>query len=268
MDERQPGLRVAARADPSANGDPAARRDLSLQHRGDIDGGHFASRLSVDVPMDGCARSRCDLHRGRESEDRRFSGHDPRSLSSLCSEFSNEDWNDLPRLPQEPRRLRGDAGARPAGGARADPRRRRGRRARRQHLRLHRQGEAGVDRHHPRDGRAQEDRRLPDAGRDRLHGGALSRRAARADSGDRRGARDGRGAGDRARRCLRTPGSGSGIVPGSAAIAPQLLRSNGEPRLGRIRIPEPGARSPAPAHLHLRRRHARVCSRRRVTTPT
>ena len=47
------------------------------------------------------------------------------------------------------------------------------------------------------------------AGRHRLHGGALSRRAARADSGDRRGARHGRGAGDR-RRDRRGPRPGTG----------------------------------------------------------
>ena len=43
-----------------------------------------------------------------------------------------------------------------------------------------------------------------------------------------------------------------------------LRRSNGEPV--EPRIPEPEARRPA--DLHLRRRHARACSRRRVTTPT
>jgi hypothetical protein len=73
----------------------------------------------------------------------------------------HEDRPDLPRLPQEPRRLRGDARARPQAGPRTDPRPGRRRRARRQHVRVHRQGEAGVDRRHPRDGGAQEDRRLP-----------------------------------------------------------------------------------------------------------
>ena len=68
----------------------------------------------------------------------------------------HEDWLDLPRLPEEPRRLRGDARARAAGRPRAHARRRRRRRARRQHVRVHRLGQAGVDRRHPRDGRAQE----------------------------------------------------------------------------------------------------------------
>ena len=56
--------------------------------------------------------------------------------------------------------------------------RRRRRRAGRQHLRLHRLGQAGVDRRHPRDGAAQARRHVPAAGRHRLPGRALSRRAA------------------------------------------------------------------------------------------
>ena len=37
VNEREPGLRVAARANPATNGHPAPRRRLSFQHRRDID---------------------------------------------------------------------------------------------------------------------------------------------------------------------------------------------------------------------------------------
>ena len=56
------------------------------------------------------------------------------------------------------------------------------RRARRQHLRVHRLGEAGVDRRDPRDGAAQDGRRVPAADRHRLPRRALPRRAERARS--------------------------------------------------------------------------------------
>ncbi len=81
-------------------------------------------------------------------------------------------------------------------GARTHARRGRRRRAHRQHVRVHRQGQAGVGGHHPRDGRAQEDGRLPHARGHRLPGRALPRRTARADPRDRRRARHGRGARD------------------------------------------------------------------------
>src|SRR5216117_1022751 len=65
-------------------------------------------------------------------------------IRRVSLDLRHEDWNDLPWLPEEPRRLRGDARARPAIGPSAHARRRRRRRARRQHVRLHRQGEAGI----------------------------------------------------------------------------------------------------------------------------
>ena len=74
-----------------------------------------------------------------------------------------------------------------------------GRRARRQYLRVHRLGETGVDRRHPRDGAPQERRRLPAAHRDRLPRRALSRGAEGGNARDRRRARHRRSAGHRPR---------------------------------------------------------------------
>ena len=51
------------------------------------------------------------------------------------------------------------------------------RRPGRQHLRVHRLGQRGVDQHHPRTGRVQEDRQLQAPRRHRLPGRTLSRRA-------------------------------------------------------------------------------------------
>ena len=70
-------------------------------------------------------------------------------------------------------------------------------------MRVHRRGEAGIDRHDSRNGAAQEGGRLPAAHRHRLHGGALQRRTAQGDSRDRRSARHRRSSGNRVgdRRC-------------------------------------------------------------------
>ena len=72
----------------------------------------------------------------------------------------------------------------------------RGRRARRQYLRVHRSRQAGVNRRHPRNGGAQEERQLLAPGGHRLPRGTLSRRAEEGDSRDRCGARHGRSAAD------------------------------------------------------------------------
>ena len=56
----------------------------------------------------------------------------------------------------------------------------------RQHLRLHRRGQAGVDRHHPRGGRQERGRRGARAAGRRLHGAAVRSGAARGDPRDRR----------------------------------------------------------------------------------
>ena len=84
------------------------------------------------------------------------------------------------------------AGGRPPAGRRA-----RGRRGhRRQHLRLHRRSQAGVDRRHPGDGALQGGGHLQAAGGDRLPVPALPQRAGRRDArgrplpGHRRGRRD------------------------------------------------------------------------------
>src|SRR5512144_1085465 len=69
----------------------------------------------------------------------------PVIIRRVSLDLRNEDWNGLPRLPEEPRRLRGHAWTRPARRTSVDPRRRGRRRADRQHVRLHRQGETGVD---------------------------------------------------------------------------------------------------------------------------
>ena len=125
------------------------------------------------------------------------------------------------------------------------PRRGGGGRPRREHLRLHRSREAGVDRHHPRDGRAEEGgacRRLVVTGclaeryRDELQ---------EADPRDRRGARHRRGA-----RTSSAALSGAAAPVTAAGVSPLVfhrpLRSNSHRPLG--------ARHRA-ADLHLRRRH-------------
>ena len=121
-----------------------------------------------------------------------------------------------------------------------------GRRARRQHLRLHRPGQAGVDRHDPRAGAAQDQRPLPEAGGDRLPGRALPRRAEGRDPRDRRGARHRRGRVDRRRH---RDGAGDG-------------------RAGRGRPDDvpPADVAPVSAHVAARHRDAVVAERRELPT--
>ncbi len=136
----------------------------SASWRGSAGSSTSARRFRSRACCTGCIRSdsvRMD-HRARRDHGERAASRTrtPRSrhLHVVIGLKYNEDWTDLSRLSEEPRRLRGDARARPAGGTRADAGRRRRRRARRQHVRLHRLGEAGVDRRDPRDGGAQERR--------------------------------------------------------------------------------------------------------------
>ena len=90
-------------------------------------------------------------------------------------------------MPEEPGRQR-QAG-RHAAGRRDDADRRRGARrsGRRQHLRVHRRGPQGVDRHHPGAGGSAQGRRPP--GRHRMHGRAVRRRAGRGAARGRPGRR-------------------------------------------------------------------------------
>src|SRR6185295_10621014 len=91
VNEREPRLGVSPGANPSADGHGRANRNGPLQNRLNLDAiaaGHDGA-LSVEYPWEG------------------------------------ESWTDLARLPQEPRRLRGDARPGAAGRARADARRRR-----------------------------------------------------------------------------------------------------------------------------------------------
>ena len=111
-----------------------------------------------------CARSACSTTPRRRRPARRaylferFARADAPGASALTAPAIDGERNDplrQPRLPEEPGRHRGDARRRAerAGYALVDDAER-GRGHRRQHLRLHRRGQEGVDRHHPRDGRA------------------------------------------------------------------------------------------------------------------
>ncbi len=82
-----------------------------------------------------------------------------------------------PGMSQEPGGLRQARGVPRGAGVRGHGRPRRRRPRRRQHVRLHRGGPPGVDRHRLDAGRAPPSRRPPR--RHRLHGRALRRRAAR-----------------------------------------------------------------------------------------
>ena len=76
-------------------------------------------------------------------------------LESACkSPSDNEDWLPFARLSQEPRRRRGDARHGPRCRTRRHAGRLRRGRARRQYVRLHRFGKAGIDRRDPGDGRS------------------------------------------------------------------------------------------------------------------
>ena len=167
----------------------------------------------------------------------------------------NESRHDLPRLPQEPRRLRGDAGAGRTGWAHPDQRGARGRSPHRQHVRLHRQVQAGIHQRHPGDGRAEEDRRLPAAGGHRVPRRAVQGRAEGSDTRDRRAAGDWRST--RHRRCARRPWStrfrsnGRGLARrslGEGGGSADDAAPEGETR--------PAWRACGTANLHLRRRDA------------
>ena len=129
-------------------------------------------------------------------------------------------------------------------GPPADARRRRRRGAGGQHLRLHRQGQAGVDRHHPRDGRAQEDGRLPrlvvtgcmaERYRDELRA-QIPEIDAILGTGEVPEIVNALG--------IRDSGLGTRTIP--------LLRANGEPVNPGARVPNPGSLPDVP----LRRGHA------------
>jgi hypothetical protein len=79
-----------------------------------------------------------------------------------------------PRLPQEPRRRRGHARHGARGRPRNHERCQHCRSAGREHVRLHRLGEAGIDRRDSRDGGAETRRQLLAPGCHRLPGRALS----------------------------------------------------------------------------------------------
>src|SRR4029453_15618116 len=100
----------------------------------------------------------------------------------LSLDLPNEDWNDLPRLSEESRRLRGHARARPAIRPSANPRRGKSGGSDLKHLRVHRQGETGIDRHDSRDGRIEENGQVSAAGRPPGHGWGATRGGARGEA--------------------------------------------------------------------------------------
>ena len=98
------------------------------------------------------------------------------------------------------------------------------RRARREHLRLHRLAPSrSRSTRSSRWPQQKRDGTLLAAGRHRLPRRALSRRAAEGDPGDRRGARHGRGAGDPRRRSVRRRGSGLADSRIGRGLADQLV---------------------------------------------
>src|SRR5262249_43891478 len=98
----------------------------------------------------------------------------------------NESWFRLSWMSKEPRRWRGHAGLCPRGGARDHPCGSGRGRHRREHLRVHRQREAGIDRHDPRDGAAEARRQMLAPRRHRLSCGTLSGPVDERDPGNRR----------------------------------------------------------------------------------
>ena len=127
----------------------------------------------------------------------------------------------VPRLPQEPRGRRGHDGAPRRGGLPARRGREAGGRDRRQHLRLHRPGEAGVGGRHPRDGAREGGGSGEAAGGHRLPHPALRRGPAPGDPGDRRHPRDRPGGGDRAgRRWGSHLAGGGGAGPAHLGLRP------------------------------------------------
>ena len=136
-----------------------------------------------------------------------------------------------PGVPQEPGGLRQARGVPRGAGIRRRARRRLRRPPGGEHVRLHRGGTPGVDRHDPEPGRAPPQRR-PARG-DRLHGRALRRRAAR------------RAARGRPRRRLRPrPGPRGHVGPVSLGATRTVdVRPSGR-RLRPPRAPRPAARAP------------------------
>ena len=194
VNEGQSGLGISAGPDPAAHRDHGADRNLPLQNRRDVDA--FAGRHSRLII-------------------RRVSFYDVKiGLISLGCPKNLVDSEVMLGLAQN-------------GGPRSDERPVGRRRPRREHLRLHRLGQAGVDRHDPRDGAAQERRRVPPSDRDRMPGGALPRRAEGADPRDRRGAGHRRSARDRRRDWRVAVGQGrfgEPVVP-----ADDALTASGQP---------------------------------------
>ena len=177
--------------------------------------------------------------------------------------------------PEEPRRRRGDAGPRPRGRARDHRGRGRRRRPRREHLRLHRLAKQESIDAILEMAELQARRQVHAAGRHRLPRRALSRRAAEGDSGDRRGARHRRSAGDRATRsatAVRDPRSAVRTIraaPVERALSPILHDKR------RIRTIATADRGPAsrgapatPSRPTSTTPTRRACSRRRSTSPT
>ncbi len=169
-----------------------------------------------------------------------------------CSGAANDGGRDLghedgrhavARLPEEPGGRRGDAGATAASRLPAGrPAERSGRR-RRQHLCIHRQREARVDRRHPRDGPREGNGTRPASGRDRVSGPALRRRPAARDPRDRRDARDGSGGGDRPGRGRRADLARRSRVPAAEmGLRPPPAPCPVDPALARVREDQRGLR--------------------------
>ena len=214
----------------------------SASSRGFAASSTCARRFRIRGCCIGCIRNRFYL-RPRSS---------PRPASRPPCARTHEDWNDLPRLPEEPRGFRGDARAGAAGRARADaampptptcsssiPARSSTRPSRNRSTPSSRWPST-----RKRGG-------LPSAYRHRLHGRALSRRTARRDSRDRRGARH-----RRSPRIVDASASESGAQVGQCLFLP--LRANVD---ACSRLVQHGGRAPdagtelRAADLPLRRRH-------------
>ena len=149
---------------------------------------------------------------------------------------------------------------------------RRRRRARRQHLRVHRQGQAGIDRHDSRARRAQEERAVHEAGGDRLSGRALPRRAQGRNPRNRRRARNGRSSAHR--RGPRAAAPAAGSAP--SAVPLQLFRGRKQALAQTPAVDLPiyrqddiSANEAVSAHISARHREPRPASCRAIsTTPT
>ena len=148
-----------------------------------------------------------------------------------------------PRLPEEPRGRRGHAGPAPGRRLPAGRGREAGGRDRREHLRLHRPGEAGVGRRHPRDGAREGGGPGEAAGGHRLPHPALRRGPAPGDPGDRRHPRDRPGGGDRAggRRGSHLA-DGGGAGPAHLGLRPHRAARPLDAAVARLREDQRGVR--------------------------